>query len=101
MARKKKDVEDRVADTELEPEKPDPGSAGQAGDTQGLSNIPQATSQSVEELVEEGQYFEAAVVSGVEDVPPADESEVKTREVPADDVPGEYLDQDQDVDPGY
>jgi len=48
----------------------------------------------VEELVEEGQAFEAGVVSGVENAPDADESEVKTREVPEDDVPQEYLDED-------
>ena len=48
--------------------------------------------ESVEELVEEGQAFEAGVVSGVEDAPDADEGEVTTREVPEDDVPEEYLD---------
>jgi hypothetical protein len=43
------------------------GSAGQSGDTQGLSNAEEADSESVEELVEEGQDFEAGVVAGVED----------------------------------
>jgi hypothetical protein len=85
--------------TEVEHNKPDPEGAGQAGDTQGLSNIAQADSQSVEELVEEGQFFEAAVISGVENAPPADVAEVKTKEILADDVPPEYLQQDQDVDP--
>ena len=71
-----------------------PGSAGQSGDTQGLSNVPEAGSQSVEELVEEGQSFEAEVISGVEDAPDADVAEVHTKQVPEDDVPAEYLGRD-------
>ena len=71
-----------------------PGSAGQSGDTQGLSNVPEAGSQSVEELVEEGQSFEAEVISGVEDAPDADAAEIHTKQVPEDDVPGEYLEPD-------
>ena len=86
----------RNLDTEPEPEKPGLADAGQAGDTQGLSNVPQANSQSVTELVEEGNFFEAAVIEGVENAPPADVSEVKTREVPEDDVPLEYLEQEQE-----
>jgi hypothetical protein len=68
-----------------------PDSAGQSGDTQGLSNIAEAGSQSVEELVEEGQFFEAEVIEGVEDAPDPDVAEVRTKEVPEDDVPSEYL----------
>jgi hypothetical protein len=48
----------------------------------------------VKELVEEGQFFEADVVSGVENAPDPDVSEVRTRQVPEDDVPPEYLDED-------
>jgi hypothetical protein len=73
-----------------------PGSGGQSGDTQGLSGIAEGESESVRELVEEGQFFEAAVVSGVENVPDADEGEIRTREVPEDDVPSEYLKREQD-----
>lgn len=73
-----------------------PETAGQSGDTQGLSNTAQADSQSVEELVEEGQFFEAAVVSGVENAPPADEAEVTTKQVGEDEVPPEYQEQGQD-----
>jgi len=36
--------------------------------------------------------FEADVVKGVEDAGDADEEEVRTHEVPRDDVPGEYPD---------
>ena len=68
-------------------------SAGQSGDTQGLSNSEEADSESVEELVEEGQNFEAGVVAGVEDAD-AGQREVRTKQVREDDVPREYLDKD-------
>jgi len=74
-----------------------PDSAGQSGDTQGLSDLPDADSESVEELLEEGNTFEAEAVQGVEDAKSPDVSEVTTRQVPEDDVPGEYLDQDDNV----
>lgn len=69
-------------------------SSGQSGDLQGLSNRERADSESVDELLEEGNAFEAGIVSGVEDADNADEKEVRTREVPEDDVPGEYLDEE-------
>ena len=69
-------------------------SAGQSGDIQQLSNIADADSESVEELQEEGNYFEAGVIDGVENVKDADVAEVTTREVPEDDVPEEYRDDD-------
>jgi hypothetical protein len=69
-------------------------SGGQSGDLQGLSNAGRANSESVDELLEEGNSFEAEVVKGVEDAGDADEGEVHTHEVPEDDVPGEYLDKD-------
>ena len=65
----------------------------QSGDTQGWSKAEQANSESVEELVADGQAFEAEAVSGVEDADDPDVHEVKTREVPQDDVPREYDDQ--------
>ena len=68
-----------------------PNSAGQSGDTQGLSDVAEADSQSVEELVEEGQSYEAEVIVGVENAPDPDVSEVHTREVREDDVPPEYV----------
>ena len=66
----------------------------QSGDLQGLSNIEAADSESVDELLEEGNAFEADVVSGVQAADDADEEEVHTHEVPEDDVPGEYLDEE-------
>ena len=80
----------------IEDEKPGPETAGQSGDIQGLSNVPVADSESVEELLEEGQSFEAALISGVENAPDADAGEVRTREVPEDDVPIEYQKREQD-----
>jgi hypothetical protein len=71
-----------------------PEAGGQSGDTEGLSEDEIADSESVEELVEEGQAFEAGIISGVENAPDADEGEVRTRQVPVDDVPQEYLDED-------
>jgi hypothetical protein len=70
------------------------GSAGQSGDVQGLSRKALVDSESVEELLEEGQAREAAAISGVEDAPDPDEAEVRTRQVPEDDVPEEYTDED-------
>ena len=61
---------------------------------QGLSDVESADSESVDELMEEGNAFEAGVVSGVEDSRERDGKEVRTREVAEDDVPGEYLDED-------
>jgi hypothetical protein len=61
---------------------------------QGLSNRERADSESVDELLEEGNALEAGVVSGVEEADDMDEREVRTREVPEDDVPEEYLDKD-------
>jgi len=72
-----------------------PESGGQSGDTQGLSRRSYDDSESVEELMEEGQYMEAEAVSGVENAPDADQGEVRTREVLEDDVPEEYTDRDE------
>jgi hypothetical protein len=63
---------------------------GQAGDLQQISRVADADSESVAELIEEGQAFEAGVISGVEDAPDADAGEVRTKEVPEDDIPPEY-----------
>jgi hypothetical protein len=67
-------------------------SGEEAGDLQGLSRVEGADSESVDELLEEGNAFEAGVVSGVEEADNSGVREVHTREVPEDDVPEEYLD---------
>ena len=68
-----------------------PDSAGQSGDTQGLSNVAEAGPESVAELVAEGQFFEAEAIAGVEDASSHDGDEVHTTQVSEDDVPIEYL----------
>ena len=82
-----------VANVASEPEGLRARSGGQAGDLQGLASKAGADSESVDELLEEGNAFEAEVVKGVQDAP--DENEVVAHEVPEDDVPEEYLDKDQ------
>ena len=62
---------------------------GQAGDLQGLSRQEDASAESVEELVEEGQAFEADVINGVENAPDADEGPVRTHDRREDDIPQE------------
>jgi len=70
-------------------------SGGQSGDLQGLSSLAGANSESVDELLEEGNAFEAEIVKGVQDADDADEGEVHSHEVPQDDVPGEYRDKEE------
>ena len=69
-------------------------SGAQSGDLQGLRDIEGADSESVDELIEEGNAFEADVVAGVEHADEDQEREVHTHEVPEDDVPEEYLDKE-------
>jgi hypothetical protein len=89
QVRKKSQSVDTVA---FPPEGSGARSGRQSGDLQGLSNVQGADSESVDELIEEGNPFEADVVTGVEDAGDADEREVRTHEVPQDGVPEEYLD---------
>jgi len=83
---------ERVSTVAFEPAGLGARSGGQSGDLQGLSNRGGADSESVDELLEEGNSFEAEAVKGVQDADDADEGEVQTHEVPEDDVPGEYKD---------
>src|SRR6267378_1894445 len=76
-------------------ERPGVRAGEQSGDLQGLSNVQGADSESVDELLEQGNAFEAEVVKGVEDAEGSDEGEVRTHEVPQDDVPGEYRDKEE------
>jgi hypothetical protein len=80
-----------VESINLEPKGLGSKSGGQSGDLQGLSDIESADSESVDELLEEGNAFEAAVVKGVEDVPDADEGEVRTHQRPQEeDLPEDF-----------
>jgi N utilization substance protein A len=67
-----------MAGTPADDEGPDSG--GQSGETEGLSQLQDTNAESVSELVEEGQDWEGAAVSGAENAPPADVSEVETHE---------------------
>jgi hypothetical protein len=75
-------------------ESPREVSGMQSGDLQGLSNVETSDSESVDELLEEGNAFEAGIVQGIEDSRAREGREIRTREVPEDDVPDEYLNQD-------
>ena len=90
-SRGKREIIDTVG---FQPEDVGPRSAGQSGDLQGISNVESADSESVDELLEEGNAFEATLIKGIQDAPDPDESEVTTHEVPEDDVPGEYDDEE-------
>src|SRR5262249_25036729 len=72
-----------------------PASAGQSGDTQGLPANAEADSESVEELIEEGQASEAAIVEGVERASNEQGAPVRTKQLREDDVPLEYDNPDQ------
>lgn len=63
-------------------------------DDEGLSRTASADSESVAELLDEGNAFEAGIVSGVERADDSDD-EVRTHEVPENDVPPEYLDSER------
>jgi hypothetical protein len=65
------------------------------GDFGGVSVVEGVDSESPDELLEEGQTFEAGIVSGVEDAADADQGEVRTHEVPQDEVPEEYDDKER------
>ena len=85
--------EQLAAESDVEPS--DEG--GQSGDEEGLPDDPVSSSESVEELADEGQAFEAEVIDGIENAPLADEGERIIRErpetpnenVPDEEEPGE------------
>lgn len=85
-------------DNEAQPDElgNDPGqvgsdSAGQSGDTQGLSQIADAAAESVEELADTDQAYEAEAIGGVEDAADHPERPVHSSENKArpDDVPAQ------------
>ncbi|MGC2198424.1 MAG: hypothetical protein WA628_27380 [Terriglobales bacterium] len=95
MARRlKTPVTPEALEDAAEPQGLGPGAAGQSGDLQGLSGVADADSESVEQLIEEGQALEAETVAGVEDASDRGVSEVRVHERPEDDVPEEYLEKD-------
>ena len=69
-----------IEEIESGSEQSDSDRAGQSGDDQGLSPIAEADEESVEELAETDQAFEAEAVEGVEDAGDNPERPVRTRE---------------------
>jgi hypothetical protein len=65
-------------------DQPDPEDAGQSGDTQGLSVEDDVDSESVRELAEEGQDYEAEIVSAIENAPLPEAGPLRTRIRPDD-----------------
>lgn len=57
-----------------------PASAGQSGDSQQLSRVADAADTSVEDLADEDQAYEAAIVEGVEDASTHPERPAHTHE---------------------
>ena len=66
-----------------------------SGDLQGISNVEDVDSESEDELLEEGQSFEAGIIGGVERAGDEEGAEVVTHEVLEDDVPREYDDEER------
>jgi len=76
-------IRDREA--EMDEMGSDPGqvgadSGGQSGDTQGLSQFAEDSDESVTELVESGQAYEADVLEGMEEAADHPEEPVRIRE---------------------
>jgi len=65
-----------------------------AGDIQGLSTAELYDSESVSELIEEGQDLEAELIAGVEEAPDADQGEVRVHKAPQKDIP-DYKDRNK------
>jgi len=77
---KRKLRHDETQIDELENEELASDSAGQSGDAQGLSQNTDADEESVEELAETDQAYEAEAVDGLEDAADHPERPVQTRE---------------------
>jgi hypothetical protein len=65
-------------------DQPDPDDAGQSGDTQGLPAEDDVDSESVRELAEEGQDYEAEIVDAIENAPLPENGPLRTRVSPDD-----------------
>ena len=83
MSRKANERRDRDAELvefDTDSEQANSESGGQSGDTQGLSTDSEAADESVEELAEDDQAYEAGVVGGVEDAGAHPERPVRSHE---------------------
>jgi hypothetical protein len=79
-ANERRDREAELVEFNADLEQVDSESAGQSGDTQGLASDGEAANQSVKELVEDEQAYEAGVVDGVEDAGNHPERPVRSHE---------------------
>jgi hypothetical protein len=80
VTRKLRDDEVQIDELADPPEEAASDSAGQSGDAQGLSQIADADEESVKELAETEQTYEAGAVEGLEDAADHPERPVHTRE---------------------
>jgi hypothetical protein len=64
---RKRDLQAQLDELGKDPRQVGDDSAGQSGDTQGLSDVEEASEESVEELASANQDLEAASVEGSED----------------------------------
>jgi hypothetical protein len=78
--KRREDDEANLDELGNDPGQVGPDSAGQSGDAQDLSSIADAADESVEELADTEQAFEAEVISGVEDAADHPERPVHTHE---------------------
>ena len=78
--RKSRDNEAQFDELGSDPGQVGSDSAGQSGDAQGLSEIEESAEESVEELSDTDQAYEAEIVSGVEDAADHPERPVRTHE---------------------
>lgn len=78
--RRSRDSEAQLDELGSDPGQVGSDSAGQSGDTQGLSQIADAADESVEELADTDQAYEAEAISGVEDAADHPEGPVRASE---------------------
>jgi hypothetical protein len=71
-------IDARMDELGTDPGQVGPDSAGQSGDAQGLSEVADAADESVEDLADTGQSYEAGVIEGVEDAADHPERPVPT-----------------------
>jgi hypothetical protein len=76
----RRDNEAQMDELGDDPGQAGPDSGGQSGDTQGLSEVADAADESVQELADTGQAYEAEVIEGVEDAADHPERPVHTHE---------------------
>ena len=96
MARKKSTPIQPVNLIKKEEAETGAAAAGQSGDLQGLDGLEESDSESVRELIEEGQFYEASVVDGIENAPSAESGPLRVHKRQEDDLRPEYEPEDPD-----